>query len=589
MNAVLAVVRGVHFASTLLLFGELVFGLVVAVPAARTDGNGRARADHLWRRGRTVSSWALGVSIASWLAWLVCAAAEMSGTPVAEATTPATLGLVLGRTGFGHVWLLRVGLAAIVALPLARAGSTVARYLALAAAAAYLASLAWAGHAVAGEGAERDIQLAADAVHLLAAGAWLGALPGLVAALGRGQSLATAAQMARRFSALGLASVCALLFTGFVNGWHLVGDVPALLGTNYGRLLLGKVALFAGMLALAAVNRTVLTPRLAREDGAARLRLRRNALLETAAGLGVIAIVGVLGITVPAAHQRPVWPFSRGLDLEPAYPSSYALSPVPYTTSTIARGAALYDQNCNACHGPLGRGDGPVAVSLTPRPANLAEHASSHREGDLFWWIAHGIAGTAMPSFAGSLDDTDIWTLVQYVRALSDADAARAMTRTRAPPQPIIAPDFPFEAAARAQESLARRAGEATLLVFYSLPQSLPRLRALKAQEQRYAARGIRVIAVAMRREINATSPNDPIRVMTSPDAPIAYAMFARERGDDGKAPVHVEFLIDRAGYLRRRWVGVPDDPERQTVEILDEVSAIGREPLPAPPRRHAH
>jgi putative copper resistance protein D len=550
MNAVLAVVRGVHFASTLLLFGELVFGLVVAVPAARTDGNGRARADHLWRRGRTVSSWALGVSIASWLAWLVCAAAEMSGTPVAEATTPATLGLVLGRTGFGHVWLLRVGLAAIVALPLARAGSTVARYLALAAAAAYLASLA---------------------------------------ALGRGQSLATAAQMARRFSALGLASVCALLFTGFVNGWHLVGDVPALLGTNYGRLLLGKVALFAGMLALAAVNRTVLTPRLAREDGAARLRLRRNALLETAAGLGVIAIVGVLGITVPAAHQRPVWPFSRGLDLEPAYPSSYALSPVPYTTSTIARGAALYDQNCNACHGPLGRGDGPVAVSLTPRPANLAEHASSHREGDLFWWIAHGIAGTAMPSFAGSLDDTDIWTLVQYVRALSDADAARAMTRTRAPPQPIIAPDFPFEAAARAQESLARRAGEATLLVFYSLPQSLPRLRALKAQEQRYAARGIRVIAVAMRREINATSPNDPIRVMTSPDAPIAYAMFARERGDDGKAPVHVEFLIDRVGYLRRRWVGVPDDPERQTVEILDEVSAIGREPLPAPPRRHAH
>ena len=46
-------------------------------------------------------------------------------------------------------------------------------------AAAYLASLAWAGHAAAGQ-ASGLVQLLSDVVHLLAAGAWLGALPGLV-------------------------------------------------------------------------------------------------------------------------------------------------------------------------------------------------------------------------------------------------------------------------------------------------------------------------------------------------------------------------------------------------------------------------
>ncbi|HEX7271951.1 MAG TPA: copper homeostasis membrane protein CopD [Casimicrobiaceae bacterium] len=585
MNAVLAVVRGVHFASTLLVFGELVFAIFVAVPA-RAEPSG---VDLPWRRARVVALWSLAASLASWLGWLVCTASQMSGMPVAEAMSWGTLALVLGRTGFGHVWLLRVVLAAILALLLARSSTLVARCTALAVAGAYAAGLAWAGHAVASEGAERDIQVAADAVHLLAAGAWLGALPGLIAVLGRIESPSAAVQIARRFSTLGVASVCALLLTGFVNAWHLVGNVPALLGTDYGRLLLAKLALFAAMLALAATNRTVLTPRLVRGYGSARLRLRRNALLETAAGVGVIAIVGVLGITVPGAHQNPVWPFSRGLDLEPAYPSSYALSPVPYTTGAIARGAVFYAENCSACHGPFGHGDGPASASLPKRPANLAEHGSGHREGDLFWWIAHGIAGTPMPSFDGSLDDTDIWTLVQFVRALSGAEAARTMTGTRAPAEPIVAPDFEFETAGRAQESLARHTGGATLLVFYSLPQSLPRLRALEAQAQRYAAQGARVIAVAMQPELDATPFNYPMRVTTGTDTPIAYAMFARGRGYEDKAPTHVEFLIDGAGYLRRRWLGVPNDPDRQTAEILDALTTLGREPLPAPPRTHAH
>src|SRR5438105_42795 len=83
---------------------------------------------------------------------------------------------------------------------------------ALAIAGAYLALPALAGHAAGGQGAERYLRLGADMLHLLAAGAWVGALPALarlfVTARRSGQraSLELAAQATRRFSALGTLS-----------------------------------------------------------------------------------------------------------------------------------------------------------------------------------------------------------------------------------------------------------------------------------------------------------------------------------------------------------------------------------------------
>src|SRR5438045_2510915 len=82
---------------------------------------------------------------------------------------------------------------------------------------------AWAGHAAAGEGSDLVIQLVSDIVHLLAAGAWLGALPALVYFLRRAPSHAAAAHATRRFSILGVASVSALVVTGLANTWYLVG------------------------------------------------------------------------------------------------------------------------------------------------------------------------------------------------------------------------------------------------------------------------------------------------------------------------------------------------------------------------------
>jgi putative copper resistance protein D len=118
-------------------------------------------------------------------------------------------------------------------------------------AAAYLATLAWTGHAAAGQTSGPQVQIESDVVHLLAAGAWLGALPGLVVLLGSAQPLETTARVARRFATLGIVCVCALVVSGLGNACYLVGDVPALIGTD-GRLLLAKIALFAARFALAA-------------------------------------------------------------------------------------------------------------------------------------------------------------------------------------------------------------------------------------------------------------------------------------------------------------------------------------------------
>jgi len=89
--------------------------------------------------------------------------------------------------------------------------------------------------------------------------------------------------------------------------FYLVGSIHALIVTGYGQLLMLKLVLFAIMLALAAINRFWLTPRLGlspdNEPQLEALRqLARNSITEIALGLTIFAIVGVLGTLHPAIH-----------------------------------------------------------------------------------------------------------------------------------------------------------------------------------------------------------------------------------------------------------------------------------------------
>ena len=54
--------------------------------------------------------------------------------------------------------------------------------------------------------------------------------------------------------------------------------------------------------------------------------------------------------------------------------------------------------------------------------------------------------------------------------------------------------------------------------------------------------------------------------------------------------PAHAEFLIDRDGYLRVRWIGMGEGSTWRTVEELDRLAILRREtPLPAAPWGHCH
>ena len=72
------------------------------------------------------------------------------------------------------------------------------------------------------------------------------------------------------------------------------------------------------------------------------------------------------------------------------------------------------------CHGTTGKGDGPVGLTLNPRPADLTVHTKPgiHPDGQLFEWITNGYPHSAMPAFGQRLSEIDRWNLVNYIRTL---------------------------------------------------------------------------------------------------------------------------------------------------------------------------
>ncbi len=101
-------------------------------------------------------------------------------------------------------------------------------------------------------------------------------------------------------------------------------------------------------------------------------------------------------------------------------PSKFATNPILPDVESVAIGQELFNENCIACHGPEGRGDGPTAQSLTPPPADFAAgHTATHTDGDLYFWILQGIEETPMPAFGDQLTEEQAWHLVNYVRRLS--------------------------------------------------------------------------------------------------------------------------------------------------------------------------
>ncbi len=303
LDAGLIAARALHYAAVMLLFGVPLFPLYAY----------RAPNAPLPTRLKNWSGKLLfGAAVAAFLTaclWFHLVTAKMSGS-LDAALDPDALHSVLYDTAFGRVWSVRLGLSALLVAATGfyyLVSKTAPNWMFLTVlAAALLATLAGTGHTMLSDGMDHTIHIAADAAHLLAAGAWLGGLVSL------GYVLTTEAETARdvltRFSGMGTIAVAVLVASGLINSWFLVGNVSNLFGTPYGRLLLVKLGIFTVMLALAAANRFWLVPALsmgAREADAgatsvATVKLRQHVLAEQVLGCLVILLVSVLGTLEPA-------------------------------------------------------------------------------------------------------------------------------------------------------------------------------------------------------------------------------------------------------------------------------------------------
>jgi putative copper resistance protein D len=283
-----------------------------------------------------------------------------------------------------------------------------------------------------------------------------------------------------------------------------------------------------------------------------------------------------------------------------AYPTTYVRPAVPYTATSVASGLGIYRTHCLVCHGALGYGDGPAAAGLVRRPADLtARHTGDHTAGDLFWWLTHGIAGSAMAGF-GDLSEEQRWDLVNFLRALGAGEAARGLGPTAEPEPRIAAPDMAFTAGVGEGASLRDYRGRGpVLLVLFTLPASRARLLALGEIYAQLRLRGAQVIGIPQRdpgrvyRELGSAPLFFPIAVDGAEDAVATYGLFGRDAAGEpalGEAPPHMELLVDRSGYLRARWIPDGEPGWRDPDRLLAEVDRLARETLRAePPAEHVH
>lgn len=308
--AVLVLARTVHIGSAMLLVALPFFMLVILQPGLGAE---RGEGYSMFCRKIIKGLWlAFILEALSGLVWFWFVAAQMSDQSPWRILDSADLNAVLWQTQFGQLWLARAAIGVLLGVVLyfvsrrksqPRPVIYPSNWLALAVSSILLATLAWAGHAVAGIH-YHALHLAADILHLLLGSIWpIGLIPlgwFLWDAHQRNQPSLEDSEIGtlKRFSQFSLIAVLLLLITGFINGWLMIGSWNALFTTNYGLLLLIKVLAVMVMISLGAYNRLYLLPRI-QEGRWFLLSLRRTVFAESLLALVVVSIVGIMGTTSP--------------------------------------------------------------------------------------------------------------------------------------------------------------------------------------------------------------------------------------------------------------------------------------------------
>jgi copper resistance protein D len=286
----LALCRFAHFLAAMLAFGMSAYLWAYAPERLRLA---------LSPVARRVALIASLVAFITAIAWLALESAAMADDWSA-AINPETIAGVLTDTAFGHMWAAHLVLAAalVAVVAFSRAGWAATSIVS----AALLTSLGLVGHAAMQMGAEGVLHRANHAIHLMAAGAWIGGLVPFAMCLRAYQHddlRKDAVRAMAGFSFWGQLIVAAIVLTGVVNIALTSRHPPLPPTTPYRALLIVKLLIVAIMIALALFNRFVLAPRI-KTSANALATLRATSLVEIALGCVVVALVSVFALLDPA-------------------------------------------------------------------------------------------------------------------------------------------------------------------------------------------------------------------------------------------------------------------------------------------------
>jgi len=278
-----------------------------------------------------------------------------------------------------------------------------------------------------------------------------------------------------------------------------------------------------------------------------------------------------------------------------AYPETYRRPLVPFDAISVAHGATLFAQHCTECHGLQGMGNGIKSRTLSTKlPDLLIEpHTVEHTPGDFYNWITNGMVNSDMPGYAEELSDEDRWDLVNYIYALSRGYQGRILTPEIAPNKAYVKPPvFSYGGHDGSSGTLQEfRENEVVLLIIFSWPQSKDRLEQLKQASSRLKERNVAMLAVPDKDlsaedidQLEAEELPSPIIIQGATEIAKSYALSRRTLSHPdiigrGTTPDHMEFLIDRNGYLRARWIPSLDHSGWSNIDqLILQISLLNRE-----------
>lgn len=300
-SAAYVAIRWLQFTTLVLVLGALAFSYATLGLLRRIRGGDPLLLPDARRRAAAIGLWSAMILALTAPLRLYAQSYAMHGAE--RAADPGLLGMMIGRTSWGAGWLLQTFgvLVTIGGFLLARRDHRAGWPLAAVGAFALAATPAFSGHAAA---APRFAwgAIAADTVHVIGAGGWLGGLllllaAGIPAAMqleesARGRAVA---DLVNAFSPTALLFAGAVGATGVFAAWLHVGGVGALWTTDYGRTLLLKLAILSIVAGTGAYNWLRVRPALGDVEGARRIR--RSGMAELAVGVLVLAVTAVLVAT----------------------------------------------------------------------------------------------------------------------------------------------------------------------------------------------------------------------------------------------------------------------------------------------------